>query len=184
MGAAGHWIKTAGILAPLIRHNTGGKTAVIGALERKGQIRTVVSGRRTAKVIQKHIREHVQAGSAISSDEFADNYRMDAEYKHEIVNHAVQYVNGQVHCNGVENFWSLLKRALGGTYVSVEPFHLFRYVDEQAFRFNNRKDAEGEPLNDSDRFVTAMRQIVGKRLTYKQLTGKEEETSAERSEDF
>jgi hypothetical protein len=78
----------------------------------------------------------------------------------------------------------LLKRALGGTYVSVEPFHLFRYVDEQAFRFNYRKDAEGELLNDSDRFVTAMRQIVGRRLTYKQLTGKEGETSAERSEDF
>lgn len=164
--------------------NTGGKTAVIAVLERKGQVRATVSGKRTAKAIQKHIREHVQAGSAIFSDEFADNYRMDAEYKHEVVNHAVEYVHGQVHCNGVENFWSLLKRSLGGTYISVEPFHLFRYVDEQAFRFNNRKDADGELLNDSDRFVIAMRQIVGRRLTWKQLIGKEGETSVERSEAF
>lgn len=92
------------------------------------------------------------------------------DFQHQFVDHAVEYVNGNVHTNGMENFWSLLKRALGGTYVSVEPFHLFRYLDEQAFRFNNRKDADGEPLNDSDRFVIAMRQIVGKR--YKQLTGK------------
>jgi hypothetical protein len=81
------------------------------------------------------------------------------------------YVNGQIHTNGLENFWSLLKRGLGGTYVSVEPFHLFRYVDEQAFRYNHRK-AE----NDGERFVAAMKQIVGRRLTYKELTGKEGET--------
>ncbi len=82
-------------------------------------------------------------------------------------------MNGQIHTNGLENFWSLLKRGLGGTYVSVEPFHLFRYVDEQAFRYNHRKDA-----NDGERFIAAMKQIVGRRLTYKELTGKEGETEA------
>src|SRR5579863_6563803 len=91
-----------------------------------------------------------------------------------LIDHAVEYARGEVHTNGLENFWSLLKRSLGGTYVSVEPFHLFRYVDEQAFRFNHRKDADGEMLNDSDRFVAAMRQIVGRRLTWNQLIGKEE----------
>lgn len=80
-------------------------------------------------------------------------------------------VDGQIHTNGLENFWALLKRGLKGTYVSVEPFHLFRYVDEQAFRYNNRKD-----MNDGDRFSLAVSQIVGKRLTYKELIGKEAET--------
>ena len=84
-----------------------------------------------------------------------------------VINHAERYVDGIVHTNGIENFWALLKRGLHGTYVSVEPYHLFRYIDEQAFRYNNRKD-----MNDGDRFETAMRQIVGKRLTYAELTGK------------
>ena len=78
----------------------------------------------------------------------------------------------------MENFWSLLKRGLSGTYVSVEPFHLFRYIDEQAFRYNNRVSDDGDKLTDSDRFNTVMGQIVGKRLTYKELTGKEGETEA------
>jgi hypothetical protein len=90
-----------------------------------------------------------------------------------MVDHAVEYVRENVHTNGLENFWSLLKRTIGGTYVSVEPFHLFRYVDEQAFRFNNRED-----LDDSGRFTAVMRQIVGRRVTYKQLTGKTEEAPA------
>ncbi len=83
------------------------------------------------------------------------------------MDHAVEYVNGNVHTNGLENYWSLLKRTISGTYVSVEPFHLFRYLDEQAFRFNNRQD-----MNDSDRFDLAVRQIVGKRLTWAEVTGK------------
>ena len=86
-----------------------------------------------------------------------------------MVDHAVEYVRGEVHTNGMENFWSLLKRGLNGTYVSVEPFHLFRYVDEQAFRYNNRK-----PMCDADRFSFLVRKIVGKRLTYAELTGKTE----------
>jgi hypothetical protein len=88
------------------------------------------------------------------------------------VDHAVKYVDGKIHTNGLENFWSLLKRGINGTYVSVEPFHLFRYLDEQAYRYNNRKNDEGEPLGDFYRFKLAMTQIVGKRLTWDRLTGK------------
>lgn len=89
------------------------------------------------------------------------------------------YVNGQIRTNGLENFWSLLKRGLGGTYVSVEPFHLFRYVDEQAFRFNHRLHEDGSKINDYERFKTLLSQIVERRLTYQQLTGKEAETATE-----
>jgi hypothetical protein len=91
---------------------------------------------------------------------------MPNEYYHNMVNHLETYVNGNVHTNGIENFWSLLKRMLHGTYVSVEPFHLFRYVDEQAWRYNNRD------MDDMHRFVYGMRHVVGRRLTYEQLTGK------------
>lgn len=94
------------------------------------------------------------------------------EFQHEVVDHAVEYVRGEVHTNGLENFWSLLKRGIHGTYVSVEPFHLFRYLDEQAFRYNHRKS-----LNDGERFDVAIRRIFGKRLTWDQLTGKNEEAS-------
>jgi hypothetical protein len=93
------------------------------------------------------------------------------EYEHGIIDHAVKYVDGRVHTNGLENFWSLLKRGLAGTYVSVEPFHLFRYLDEQAFRFNYRGTKEN-PLTDSDRFSIAASQLAGKRITFAQLTGK------------
>jgi transposase-like protein len=113
------------------------------------------------------IREHVEPGSAVYTDALK-SYDGLGEFAHQVIDHAEAYVNGQVHTNGCENFWSLLKRGLKGTYVSVEPFHLFRYVDEQAFRYNNR-----ENMNDSDRFVVAMKQVVGRRLTYKELTGKE-----------
>lgn len=90
---------------------------------------------------------------------------------HEVVNHSEEYVRGRVHTNGLENFWSLMKRSLKGTYVCVEPFHLERYVDEQVFRYNNRK-TEDNPMNDGDRFRLALTQILGKRLTYAELTGK------------
>jgi ISXO2-like transposase domain len=89
------------------------------------------------------------------------------------VNHSTQYVNGQVHTQGIENFWSLLKRGLTGTYVAVEPFHLDRYLDEQVFRYNNRRG-----MNDADRFKLAVSQVSGKRLTYAELTGKEEGPTA------
>jgi hypothetical protein len=90
-----------------------------------------------------------------------------------VIDHAVAYVDGQIHTNGLENFWSLLKRGLNGTYISVEPFHLFRYLDEQAYRYNNRKG-----MNDADRFVDVMRNTSGKRLTWKQLTGKDDPSSS------
>ena len=89
-----------------------------------------------------------------------------------MVDHAVEYVRGEVHTNGLENFWSLVKRGLKGTYVSVEPFHLFRYLDEQVFRYNNRK------MNDGDRFNIVVREIFGKRLTWDRLTGKEGATES------
>jgi hypothetical protein len=94
---------------------------------------------------------------------------LDEEYQHEVIDHAVEYVRGRVHTNTIENFWALVKRQLHGTYISVEPFHLHRYLDEQMFRYNNRKD-----MNDSQRFELGMSQVLGKRLTYEQLTGKNE----------
>ncbi len=151
-----------------------GKVIVLGMLERGKTVRAAVVPDRTKPVMQEHVRAHVEQGSQIHSDEFASSWRMDDEYQHNVVNHMETYVKDNVHTNGLENFWSLLKRGLGGTYVSVEPFHLFRYIDEQAFRYNNRG-----PMNDGDRFKYVMRKIVGKRLTYAELTGKEVETEAE-----
>jgi transposase-like protein len=150
-------------------HGTGGtdKEIVFGMVERGGKVRAKHVETRTRKELQGNIREHVEAGAAIFSDELHSYTGLDADYQHAVINHAVEYVNGNVHTNTMENFWSLLKRALGGTYIAVEPFHLFRYIDEEAFRYNNRRD-----MNDGDRFVTAMSQVTGKRLTYKELTGK------------
>jgi transposase-like protein len=153
---------------------TGGKdkTAVMGILERGGKVRTNVITSRKKKELQAEVRKHVEAGAALYTDALLSYEGLEGEYVHKVVDHAVQYVDGRVHTNGLENFWSLLKRGINGTYVSVEPFHLFRYLDEQTFRYNNRATKDN-PLNDSDRFDLAVRQIVGKRLTYKELTGKE-----------
>lgn len=156
---------------------TGGKdkTAVMGILERgkdgTSKIRTTVVPSRKKKALQAEVRKHVEAGSALFTDSLK-SYEGLSEFQHEVVDHAVAYVDGKVHTNGCENFWSLLKRGINGTYVSVEPFHLFRYLDEQAYRFNNRK------LTDSERFDIAVRGIVGKRLTFDQLTGKTLEAEA------
>lgn len=147
------------------------KAIVFGMVERGGKVRAGTVETRRAEELQAHIRECVEAGAAIFSDELKSYQGLDDEYKHAVINHAVEYVNGNTHTNTIENFWALLKRGLHGTYVSVEPFHLFRYIDEQAFRYNNRKD-----MNDGDRFEAAMSQIVGKRLTYAELTGKTGET--------
>jgi hypothetical protein len=152
---------------------TYGKTIVLGMLQRQGKIRVTVIPDRKRNTMQENVTPHVEPGANIFSDESGYYWRMDDRYTHDIVNHAEQYVVNNVHTNGLENFWSLLKRSIGGTYVSVEPFHLFRYIDEQAFRFNNRR-----PMNDSQRFSYVMRKIVGKRLTYAELIGKEAETSA------
>jgi transposase-like protein len=149
---------------------TGGKdkTAVMGILERGGKVVTKVVPNRKKKALQAEVRNHVEAGSALYSDALKSYSGLDQEYAHQVIDHAVAYVDGNVHTNGLENFWSLLKRGISGTYVSVEPFHLFRYLDEQAYRFNNRK------LTDGERFSIAVEGIVGKRVTYEELTGKAE----------
>jgi transposase-like protein len=148
---------------------TGGKdkTTVMGILERGGKVITKVVPNTKKKALQSEIRNHVLAGSALFTDSLK-SYEGLNEFQHEVVDHAVEYVRGEVHTNGMENFWSLLKRGLKGTYVSVEPFHLFRYLDEQGFRYNNRK------MTDAERLDIAVRHIVGKRLTFDQLTGKTE----------
>jgi transposase-like protein len=133
--------------------NTDDKIMVMGILERGGKIRTQILADRKQETLHGAVRANVQAGTALFTDTF-------------------RYVDGRVHTNGLENFWSLLKRSLGGTYVSVEPFHLFRYLDEQSFRYNFRGTKEN-PMTDADRFSIAASQLVGKRITFAQLTGKE-----------
>lgn len=147
---------------------TGGKdkTAVMGILERGGKVRTVVVDNRKKRTLQAEVHRHVEAGSALYSDDLRSYEGLAGKYAHQVIDHAVAYVDGRVHTNTLENFWSLLKRGISGTYVSVEPFHLFRYLDEQAYRYNNRKDA-----SDFDRFKMAATEIVGKRLTWNQVIG-------------
>ncbi|MGA9939341.1 MAG: IS1595 family transposase [Candidatus Acidiferrales bacterium] len=147
---------------------TKDKTAVMGILERGGKVRAAVVPSRRKAVLQEEVRKHVTAGAALYTDALLSYEGLASDYAHQVVDHATQYVDGRVHTNGLENFWSLLKRGIAGTYVSVEPFHLFRYLDEQMFRYNNRKD-----LDDAGRFDLAISQIIGKRLTFAQLTGKE-----------
>lgn len=120
----------------------------------------------SGETLQGEVKANVEAGSEVFTDA-APAYRgLSPEFVHAFVDHAVTYVEGRVSTKGLENFWTLLKRTLKGTYVSVEPYHLFRYLDEQAFRFNEREQS------DAQRFQVAMKQIVGRRLTYKALTGK------------
>jgi transposase-like protein len=148
-----------------------GKALVMGILERGGKIKTTVVPNLSRPVLQSEIKKHVQAGTALYTDKMHSYNGLAPEYFHQVVDHAVEYVNGRIHTNGLENFWSLLKRGLNGTYVSVEPFHLFRYLDEQCFRFNNRK------LTDAQRFDIAARGMVGKHLTYAEVTGKVAQTA-------
>lgn len=155
--------------------NVEDKTTVMGILERGGCVRAQVIPDRKRETLQPIVREHVATGAALFTDELTGYQGLAEEYEHQIVDHASRYVDGKVHTNGMENFWSLLKRGLGGTYVSVEPFHLFRYLDEQMFRFNNRGGKKREErITDSDRFELLCSQIVGKRLTYAELTAKED----------
>jgi transposase-like protein len=149
---------------------TAGKVPVMGLLKRGdgvkcSQVRAHVISGTSRLVIQPAVRANVEAGAALYTDAHSGYTGLREDFAHEVVDHAVEYVKGAVHTNGLENFWSLLKRAVKGTYVSVEPFHLFRYLDEQTFRFNQRKDT------DRGRFVRAVLSVVGKRLTYSELTG-------------
>jgi transposase-like protein len=150
-----------------------GKTAVLGLLEREAgdkpsRVRCKVMKRVRVPEIDPTIRANVEKGSEVMTDKFSSYYKLTDDYVHQVIDHAVSYAQGHVHTNGLENFWSLLKRAIRGTYVNVEPFHLFRYLDEQAFRFNERKD------NDRGRFLKAIRSFAGKRLMYRKLIGQED----------
>lgn len=150
-----------------------GKTAVIGMLDRttrKVRCKVIPNVRR--ETLQNAILDNVTPGSKIYTDAAVTYDGLQEQFVHEMVNHAREYVRGSVHTQGIENFWSLLKRTLRGTYVAVEPFHLDRYLDEQVFRFENRATKDN-PLNDSDRFAYLMAKVAGKRLTYATLTGKD-----------
>ena len=141
----------------------GGKAIVHGVLERGGKIIAGVVGNRKRPSVQKAIRENVEPGSTVYTDELKSYIGLDDKFVHEMIDHAKEYVRGDVHTNGMENFWSLLKRCINGTYVSVMPWQLERYVDEQVCRFNARK------LNDAERFTEVMARVVGRRLTYRKL---------------
>ena len=153
----------------------GGKTIVQGMIDRNlRQVRAMVVPDVKRETLQNEIFKNVKYGTKVYTDDaVAYENGLQRRFVHEFVNKTEGYVRGRVHTNGMENFWSLLKRGLRGTYVAVEPFHLFRYVDEQVFRFNNRKDGSVK-LNDADRFARAMSQVAGRRLTYADLTGKNE----------
>src|SRR5271157_1207910 len=149
-----------------------GKTVVMGMLDRdERKIRAKVVPNVKRETLQAEVLNNVKYGSKVYTDEHVAYDKLHWRYVHEFVNHMEKYVEGEVHTNGLENFWSLLKRTLSGTYVAVEPFHLDRYIDEQAFRFNNRATKDN-PLTDSDRFVAALAQVANKRLTFAELTGK------------
>ena len=157
----------------LAMRGTASKTAVQGMLDRNlREVRATVVPDTKRETLQNLVLNNIHHGSTVYSDESVTYDKLSENFVHEVVNHSEEYVRGRVHTNGLENFWSLMKRGLKGTYVCVEPFHLERYVDEQVFRYNNRATKDN-PLNDSDRFVLALSQIAGKRLTYKELIGKD-----------
>lgn len=166
--------------ARMLRGGSGpsGKVGVQGMLQRGGKVEAIVLDRpHRGQQLTQNVRDRVELGSNVFTDEAIHYFGLRDSYMHDFVNHLVTYVDGNVHTNGIENFWSLLKRGLKGTYVSVEPFHLFRYVDEQAFRFNNRG-----PMSDAQRFRYAMRKIHNKRLTYAELIGKMDSDADPRQE--
>jgi len=152
----------------IVNNRMRDKVAVFGILERGGEVRANVVPTRRRQVLHSEIKAHVKAGSAIYSDNLMSYQGLRGhDYEHQVIDHAEKYVDGQIHTNGLENFWSLLKRGLKGTYISVEPFHMFRYLDEQVYRYNKRKLA-----HDGERFALALSQVAGKRLTFAEVTGK------------
>ncbi|MGA2571082.1 MAG: IS1595 family transposase [Terracidiphilus sp.] len=158
-----------------LAENGDPKTAVLGMLDRYARVKVIPDVTRTT--LQAEIVKQIVPVGAVYTDQHSGYDGLKARhFIHETVNHLEEYVRGQVHTQGIENFWSLLKRGLKGTYVAVEPFHLERYADEQAFRYNNRATKDN-PVNDADRFALAVSQISGKRLTYAELTGKVGETA-------
>jgi len=149
-----------------IRPGAWDKTVVLGIRQRNGDVRAKVVPNTKARTLQPEVHEHVEPGASVYTDENHSYRGLTGAYDHRTVDHAEMYVDGRVHTNGLENFWSLLKRGLNGTYVSVEPFHLFRYLDERVFTFNLRE------LDDYGRFAAVLRMIAGRRVTYAQLTGR------------
>lgn len=164
-----------------VRAGTDGKSIVMGLLERNsGQARVKVMPNVRAYHVRSTVIQHVEKGSTVYTDALRSYRNLPVDgFVHDWVDHTERYVKGQVHTNGLENFWSLLKRTIRGTYVSVEPFHLQAYCDEQVFRFNNRL-----PMKDGDRFSYLVRNVVGKRLTYAELTGKTDEGQKSEWEPF
>lgn len=153
------------------------KAMIVGLLERGTEVRAEVITSRKKKPLQDIVKANVEPGTAVFTDKLLSYKGLDKHFTHESIDHALGYVSGRIHTNGLENFWSLLKRGLGGTYINVEPFHLFRYLDEQVFRYNNRRDEQKQPRTDAERFTLAMNGFSGKRLTYAALTGKGVETN-------
>jgi transposase-like protein len=150
--------------------NLKNKVPVMGMLNRETrQVRAKVVPNVKRETLQKEILKNIGFNAHVFTDQHVGYDGLDKlkNFTHRTVNHMNEYVNGRVHTNGIENFWSLLKRSLAGTYVAVEPYHLDAYVDEQVFRFNNRIN-----IDDAGRFNKLVGQIVGKRLTYSGLTGK------------
>jgi transposase-like protein len=153
------------------------KTIVMGMLDRaQRKIRVEIVPNTSRYTLQNMVLKNVRYGTNIFTDQNRSYKGLADKYVHEFVNHMETYVRGQVHTNGLENFWSLFKRHLSGTYVAVEPFHMQAYLDEQVFRYNNRGSKEN-PKKDADRFDMVLRNLVGKKITYKELTGKEGETT-------
>jgi transposase-like protein len=159
-------------------NNAKDKTLVMGMVERGGHVRTEIIQDRFTSTLRENLNKHVNAGTILYSDELQAYKGVKDEYVHEFVDHAERYVSGRVHTNGIENFWSLLKRGLHGTYISVEPFHLFRYLDEQSWRYNNRGTKEN-PVHDGDRLERLLASVVGKRLTYAEVTGKTQDSATQ-----
>jgi transposase-like protein len=152
------------------------KTIVMGMLDRDlRKVRAMVVPDIKRETLQNAILNNIKYGSAVYTDDAVGHDKLNYRFVHDVVNHTEQYVRGQVHTQGIENFWSLLKRTLRGTYVAVEPFHLNRYVDEQVFRFNHRKDG-ARKITAAERVAAVMSQVAGKRLTYSELTGKDSDT--------
>jgi len=154
---------------------TVGKAIVMGLLERHGEARVKVLAKRRRHYVLPEVINNVEFGSTVNTDQLKSYRDLLVNYEHKVIDHTEAYVKGNVHTNGMENFWSLFKRTLKGTYVSVEPFHLQAYADEQCFRFNNRKD------EDADRFERALSQVAGKRITFAELTGWEKPLDAAQS---
>jgi transposase-like protein len=146
-------------------HPSIGKTTVLGMVERGGRVNAHVVESTKRRTLQSYVRDAVDEGATIHTDALPSYIGLDRDYDHRVVDHAVRYVDGNVHTNYIENFWALLKRGLHGTYISVKPFHLFRYLDERMFTFNERD------LTDLGRFTLTLEGVAGRRLTYAQVTG-------------